>query len=169
MAQLLKKIGLGRILRSALLLLVLYILQAGVFPWFLPDGNPMLLAAAAAGVAHSKGSLSGGVFGLFAGMLLDSALGQPMMMFTLLLPIGCLFLGYGSEVLFTRNFLAYLFCCGACVLGCSFFQMLPLLFFRHAPLLPLLLTALLQLLTSLVASAALYPLLRSRVTFSGRA
>jgi len=164
----LKKLSLLRLLRSALLLLGLYILQAEVFPWFLSDGIPLLPAVAAAAVAHTRGSFPGCLFGLFAGILLDSALGQPTLMFTLLLPIGCLLLGYASEVLLTRNFLGYLFTCGVCVLGCSFFQMLSPLVFRGAALLPLLMTALLQLLTSLVAAACLYPLFRSRSDFSGQ-
>ena len=156
----LKKTKFRFLLRHALLLLILFILQSEVLPWLGRSAMPSLLAVAAAGVAHKEGPVTGAVFGLFAGMLTDSAMGRPLLTFTLLLPAAGLALGILAETWLSRSLPAYLACCGACTLLCGAVGMFSPLFFYGASLWSLLLTLLLQLITSLIAALILYPILQ---------
>lgn len=155
------------ILKHALLLLVLYILQAMVFPWFGTAVQPMLLCAAAAGVAHSEGSFPGSLFGLFAGILTDSALGRPVMTFTLLFTVLGLLIGYLSENWLSANLPGYLASCALSCLICIAIQAVPVLL-RHGSAAVLILTAILQLVISIAASLILYPLIRRLAKASRR-
>lgn len=156
------------LLRHGLLLLVLYLLQTAVLPWFSRLAMPLLLVVATAGVAHAEGPFSGALCGLFAGMLTDSAMGKPLIAFTLLLPLLGFLLGWLAETLLTRNFLAYLACCAGATLACSAYQLISPLFFSHAPLHALLGTLLLQLLLSMAAAAILYPFIRRQLRLKKR-
>lgn len=147
------------ILKHALLLLILYVLQALVFPWFGTAVQPMLLCVAAAGVAHGEGSFPGSLFGLFAGVLTDSALGRPIMTFTLLLTVLGLLIGYLSENWLSANLPAYAASCALSCLICIVVQALPVLL-RHGSPAALCLTALIQLAVSMIFSLLLLPVVR---------
>ena len=97
------------IVRHGILLLVLYILQGLVFPWFRTGAVPLLLCVVVAGVAHFEGSGNGGVFGMFAGMLMDLSLGKPLLVFTLAYTVMGIVMGALGETLFTRRFISYIF------------------------------------------------------------
>ena len=147
------------VLKHALLLLVLYVLQALIFPWFGTAVQPMLLCAAAAGVAHAEGSFPGALFGLFAGVLTDSALGRPVMTFTLLLTLLGLLTGYLSENWLSGNLPGYLVSSALCCVVCIVVQALPV-FLRHASLPALTVTMLIQFAVSMAASLVLLPVIR---------
>ena len=155
------------IVKHALLLLILYVLQALVFPWFGTAIQPMLLCVAAAGVAHGEGSFPGSLFGLFAGILTDSALGRPVMTFTLLLTVIGFLLGYLSENWLSANLPGYLASCALSCLICIAVQALPLLL-RHESPAVLGLMVLIQLVVSIAASLVLYPVIRRLVRASRR-
>ena len=147
------------VLKHALLLLVLYVLQALVFPWFGTAVQPMLLCAAAAGVAHSEGSFRGSLFGLFAGVLTDSALGRPVMTFTMLLTVLGVLIGYLSENWLSANLPGYIASCALSCVICIAVQALPVLLRSRSPLF-LGLMALVQLVISVILSLVLYPVIR---------
>ena len=147
------------LVKHTLLLLILYILQALVFPWFGTAIQPMLLCVAAAGVAHGEGSFPGSLFGLFAGILTDSALGRPVMTFTLLLTVIGFLLGYLSENWLSANLPGYLASCALSCLICIAVQALPLLL-RHESPAVLGLSVLVQFAVSIAASLVLYPVIR---------
>lgn len=163
-----KKAYLVVLLHHALLLFVLYLLQTAVLPWCSRLAMPLLLVVATAGIAHAEGPFSGALFGLFAGILTDSAMGRPLLAFTALLSLLGFALGYLSETVLTRNFLAYLFCSAAAVLFCSCYQMISPLVFSHAPLTSLLGTLMLQFLLSMAAAVILYPFIRRQVRIKKR-
>ncbi len=154
------------VLKHALVLLILYILQALVFPWFGTAVQPMLLCVAAAGVAHGEGSFPGSLFGLFAGILTDSALGRPIMTFTLLLTVLGLLIGYLSENWLSANLPGYAASCAISSLICIAVQALPVLL-KHGPPAALGLTALIQFAVSMVAALILLPVIR-RLTLTYR-
>ena len=154
-----KKETVRNVLGHAIFLLVLYVLQATVLPWFGTGALPLLLPMAAAGIAHAEGAFPGALFGLFAGILTDSALGRPVLVFTLALTVLGLLLGTLSERWLAGNLPAYLFCCAVTAVGCLLIQVAPLLA-RHASVPAVLLSVLLPLVTSLVASLLLLPFVR---------
>ena len=147
------------ILKHAILLLILYFIQALVFPWFGTAVQPMLLCVAAAGVAHGEGSFPGALFGLFAGILTDSALGRPVMTFTLLLTVLGLLVGYLSENWISGNLPGYLASCAISCLICIAVQALPVLL-RHGSPAALAITALIQFAASMIAALVLFPVIR---------
>ena len=147
------------VVKHALLLLILYVLQALVFPWFGTAVQPMLLCVAAAGIAHGEGSFPGALFGLFAGVLTDSALGRPVMTFTLLLTVMGLLIGYLSENWLSGNLPGYAASCAMSCLVCIAVQALPVLL-RHGPPIALAMTALIQFAVSMVFSLILLPVIR---------
>ena len=155
------------VVKHALLLLILYVMQALVFPWFGTAIQPMLLCVAAAGIAHGEGSFPGSLFGLFAGILTDSALGRPVMTFTLLLTVIGFLLGYLSENWLSANLPGYLASCALSCLICITVQVLPLLL-RHESPAVLGLTMLVQLAVSIAASLVLYPVIRRLARTSRR-
>lgn len=147
----LKKLGL-----HALLLIIVYILQHYVFSrvpvW---DVKPLILPVAVIGVGFFGGSVWGGVFGIFAGILCDIAY-MTMPLFSLVLPLIGLAAGLLSEYALLRSLLSYLITSLLGLLFISFLQMFPFLFFRDVGLLLLLKVAGLQTAYSLLFAFPLY-------------
>ncbi len=138
-------------------LVLLYLLQATVFPRVLLFGaKPMILPLAAVGVALFGGCVEGGVFGLFAGMLMDLACNQPTVEFTLLLTFTGLLLGTLSDTALVQGFPSFLLSAVAELVLCSAFQVLILAVLRGAPPMLLLGAALRQCLSSLVFAIPFY-------------
>lgn len=141
-------------------LLVMYILQASVFPWFAPGAVPLLLVIACAGLSHFADSGTGAVLGLCCGILCDVALGRPTVVCTVILTVIGLVMGYLGETIFSRRFPSYMLCCIAAVMAVSFVQMFEFLFFEDVPFFRLIATAALQTLTSCVCAVPLYPIIK---------
>lgn len=145
------------IIRHAVFLLVLYIIQAEILPWFGTYAIPPILVIGTVGIAHLEGSFPGAVFGLFAGMLMDSALGRPILTFTVALTLIGILIGWLGENYLSLNMPAYLICCLAALLVCTVLQVFSLLFYSDAGMFSLLFTSLLQIITGLIAALPLYP------------
>ena len=135
----------------ALLLTTVFIFQGMIFPYLRLAGlSPLHLPLVSTGVAVYEGRFAGGVTGIFAGILCDISLNQPVGMFTVLLTLTGLFIGTLADTVITRGF-AMLFLSSAIVLVISAaVQMFPLVFFVGVPIQQLLPTALWQTAYSLV-------------------
>lgn len=138
-------------------LVLLYILQAAVFPHIsLFGAKPMILPLAAVGVALFGGCAEGGVFGLFAGMLMDLACNQPTVEFTLILTFTGLLLGALSDTALVQGFPSFLLSAVLELALCSAFQVLILTVVNGAPATLLLGIALRQCLSSLIFAIPFY-------------
>lgn len=142
-------------------LLVLYVLQAMVFPRFPVMGaKPLLLPIAVAGTALFGGHVAGGAMGLAAGMLCDLSFNQPTYQFTVVLTLAGLLVGVLSDTVLVQGFPSYLMCAVGMLVVCAVFQVFPMMFFHGAAFAPLLRVALAQTLYSLVFAIPLYYLAR---------
>lgn len=148
------------IVYNGIFLLVLYVLQAGVFPWFAGGAVPLVLVVAAAGMSHFTDSGRGAVLGLFCGILCDVALGRPTTVFTVTLTVVGLFFGYLGETILSRRFPSYLICCLGALIVASCVQMFSPLFFDKVQFMPLLWTAAMQIVTSMICAVVLYPFIK---------
>jgi rod shape-determining protein MreD len=150
-----------KVLRYALFLLVLYILQGLIFSHFKIFGSvPMLFPMAVAGVALFAGSITGGTFGLFAGILCDISLNQPAVIFTVTFAVLGLLIGSLSESVITRSLVSYCILSVLCLALTAFFQMFSLLFFAGQSPSLLVRTAVIQTLVSLIFLFPIYFCLR---------
>lgn len=148
------------IVYHGIFLLILYFLQATVFPWIGHDAIPLLLVIAAAGLSHFTDSGRGAVIGLFCGILCDISLGKPTIVYTIFLSILGLLMGYLGETVLSRRFPSYMLCCFISLAIASFIQMFDLLFFAGASYLHLLWTAILQTIVSLICAVPMYPVVK---------
>lgn len=138
-------------------LVLLYILQATVFTHIsLFGAKPLILPLATVGVALFGGCVEGGVFGLFAGMLMDLACNQPTVEFTLILTFTGLLLGALSDTALVQGFPSFLLSAVLDLVLCSAFQLLILAVVNGAPPMLLLGIALRQCLSSLVFAIPFY-------------
>ena len=152
-----KNMAVIRVLILLPYLLILYILQSMVFTHLpLLGVKPMILPVAVAGASLFKGPVSGGVFGIFAGMLCDLSYNQPTIQFTIMLTLLGIAIGLLADTALVRGFPSFLLCSAIMLLACSLLQALPLTFFRGLKLAPLLDTGLRQTLYSLVFTIPLY-------------
>ena len=156
------------IVYHGIFLLVLYILQGAVFPWFASGAVPLLLVVAAAGLGHFTDSGKGAVIGLCCGILCDVSLGRATVVYTVTLCVIGLVLGYLGETILSRRFPSYLICCLGALIVVSFVQMFSLLFFDGIPFTKLVLTALMQVVTSMVCAVLLYPIIKKMSYRRGR-
>jgi rod shape-determining protein MreD len=141
------------IIFHALLLIVAYVFQGMIFPYLRLTGLvPMLLPIVSTGVAVYEGRYTGGVVGLFAGVLCDVSFSEPAAMFTVLLTATGLLVGTLADTVVTRGFATYIISCAAVLVVAAFVQMLPLLLFIEdaVPPRPLLDTAFRQTVYSLI-------------------
>lgn len=157
------------IVRHGVFLLVLYVLQADVLTWFGKGGIPVLLAVAAVGVSLFEGAENGAVFGIFAGILCDTAMGKPLLVFTVALTVVGLVTGYLGDTLLTRRFPSYILCCFVTMACVSFIQLFSLLFFYDESPGRLLITAAVQTGTSLVFAVPVYPISKWLARKAGKA
>ena len=112
----------------ALLLVAVYIFQGMIFPFMRLSGLvPLLLPIVSAGVALYEGQYSGGITGLFAGILCDISFNQPVGVFTITLTLTGLIIGTLADTVILRGFVTYYLCCGAVLIVSAFVQMFPLI------------------------------------------
>ena len=62
-----------------------------------------------------------------------------------------------GETIFSRRFPSYMLCCLAALIAVSFIQMFSLLFFEKVSPMPLVMTAAMQIVTSMVFAVIMYP------------
>jgi len=116
------------ILLHALLLVVVYVFQGMIFPFMRLNGLvPLLLPVASTGVALYEGRDTGGITGLFAGILCDISFNQPAGVFTVLLTMTGLIVGPLSDSIILSGFVTYYVCCAGVLIVAAFVQMFPLL------------------------------------------
>ena len=159
--QIRKKRAILKVLRYGLFLLVLYILQGLIFSHFKIFGSvPMLFPMAVIGVALFAGINTGGVFGLFAGILCDISLNETAALFTITYTIIGLLIGTLSESVITRSMLSYCILSLLALMLTAFFQMFSLLFFVGERPELLVETAVIQTLVSLIFLFPIYAVTR---------
>ncbi len=146
-----------KVLILAPYLILLYILQSTVFTHLTLFGaKPLILPLAVVGVALYGGHAEGGVFGLFAGMLMDLSYNQPTVEFTLILTLTGLVLGILSDTALVQGFPSFLVSAVLALLLCSAWQLLALAVLKGAPVAVIAGIALRQSLCSLVFAVPLY-------------
>jgi len=149
------------VLTYAVLLLILYFLQDAVCPHILLFGaRPLLLPMAVVGVSLRGDLVRGGVFGLCAGVLCDTALNQTVALCLILFTLLGIFCAYLADTTFTGSFPSFFVLCAAALLIIGLCQLLPLLFSSAASPLPLFGMACRQALSSLIFSLPVYYLCR---------
>ena len=143
-------------------LILLYILQAMVFPYLTIFGvKPLILPVAVMCASLFDGSVRGGVFGLGAGMLCDLSFNQPAIQFTLLLTVLGLTAGYLFNTVMSTGFPAFLICTAAALFICAMVQAFPIMVYQGAEFLPVLRVTAIQTLYSSVFTVPLYYTVRS--------
>ena len=100
-----------KVLLYAVTLITLYLFQAVVFTQIRLLGvRPLIVPIAAVGMALFEGSRKGALYGLFAGILCDVAMAQPMIVFTIFTTLVGIVVGILSDSVLTRRFPSYLLC-----------------------------------------------------------
>ncbi len=138
-------------------LILLFLLQSTVFTRVTVLGmKPLILPIAVVGMSLFKGRITGGVFGLFSGMLMDLAYNQPTVEFTLILTITGIFFGVLSETVLVQGFPSFLLCSALQLVICSACEVLVLSVLAGAPVAALLGTAVSQCLGSIIFAVPFY-------------
>ena len=123
-----KKERIISILLHALLLVTVYIFQGVIFPYMRLNGLvPLLLPIAATGIALYEGRYTGGIVGLFAGILCDVSFNQPAGTFTVLLTFTGLIVGALADTVILRGFVTFYISCAIILTISAVVQMLPLI------------------------------------------
>ena len=113
----------ARAILYAVLLLLVYILQAFIFARFPIFGaKPLLLPLAVVGVALLEGCIRGGTFGLFAGILCDLSMNQATVQFTLVLTGVGIVVGILSDTVLAKGFPSFALCCVLSLVFCALVQ-----------------------------------------------
>lgn len=165
------------ILLHALLLIAIYMLQGMIFPHLRLYGfAPLLLPVASTGIAVYEGRYTGGVVGIFAGLLCDISLNEPVGLFTVLLTLTGLVAGALADTVLTRGFATFITCCAGVLVLSALAQVFGLLLvstFRLS-LQPLISTAIRQTVYSLIYALPVWFPIRAlglraqRVSYSER-
>ena len=141
-----------------------------IFPYLRSFGYvPLLLPIVSTGVSVYEGRFTGGIVGIFAGILCDISFSEPAGVFTVLLTICGLLTGALADTVMTRGFATFILCCAAVLLICAVVQFFPFVFFRGVPLQPLLQVAFRQTAYSLVFAVPFWLLVRALGKRSQRA
>jgi len=165
------------ILLHALLIVSVYVFQGVVFPFMRLNGLvPLLLPIASTGIALYEGRYTGGIAGLFAGILCDISFNHPVGVFTVLLTISGLIVGTLADTVILRGFVTYYISCAAVLIVSAFVQMFPLMVnpFINIPLQSLIAIAIQQTVYSLILALPIWFFVQSlgrraeRVLPSGR-
>jgi len=159
-----KRILIISILLHTLLLVVVYVFQGMIFPFMRLNGLvPLLLPIASTGVALYEGRDTGGVTGLFAGILCDISFNQPAGVFTVLLTLSGLIVGTLADTVVLSGFVTYYICCGAVLVVSAFVQMFPLMLLPDysVSLLSLLPVAIQQTIYSLILAFPIWFFVRA--------
>jgi len=159
----------------ALLLITVYVFQGMIFPYLRIFGfAPLLLPLVSTGVAVYEGRFTGGVTGLFAGILCDISFNEPVGVFTVLLTMLGLLVGAMADTVIARGFATFFLCCAAVLVISALIQMFPLVSFLGVPPQNLIPTALWQTVYSLIFAFPIWFFVRAlgkrtqRVSPSGR-
>ena len=151
-----------KVIMHIVFLLVVYILQALVFPYIPMQGfMPLLLPVAVVAIAMFEGGVWGGVFGLFAGMLCDNACNMPTIAFTLLLTGAGLAVGFAAQTVLARGFPSCAAAAGAVLIISSAVQLFWCVFFEGASVIPLLFGLIVQVIVSLIFTLPIYFIARA--------
>jgi len=154
-----------------------YIFQGVIFPYIRVNGLvPLLLPVACAGVALYEGKYTGGITGLFAGILCDISFNQPTGVFTVFLTISGLVIGTLSDTVILKGFITYYITCGVILVLSAFVQMFPLIILPSysIPVQLLISTAIQQTIYSLIMAFPIWFFVRAmgkraeRISPSGR-
>jgi len=163
------------ILLHALLLMVVYMFQGVIFPFLRLGGLvPLLLPIACTGIALYEGRDTGGVAGLFAGILCDVSFNQPVGVFTVLLTLTGLIVGTLADTVVLRGFVTYYLCSSVVLVVSTFVQMFPLMFpltagIERIPIQLLIGTAIQQTIYSLVLALPIWFFIRALGRYTDRA
>ena len=152
------------ILLHALLLMTVYVFQHVVFPFMRLGGLvPLLLPVASTGIALYEGRDTGGVTGLFAGILCDISFNQPAGVFTVLLTLTGLFVGALADSYILRGFVTFYISVALVLIISAFVQMFPLLISTtiNVPMQALTQTAIGQTIYSLILALPIWIFVRA--------
>ncbi|MCF0138305.1 MAG: hypothetical protein HUJ66_08080 [Oscillospiraceae bacterium] len=122
----------------------------------------IITPAAVAVMGMQMGGVKGAVFGIFAGIFSDMSFSENTVLFTLLFPAMGFLVGFLSEFYINKNFFTFMVMSVACSILTALAQVFRAVLLSGAELLPALLTALLQILVSLLPMAVLYLPFRKR-------
>ena len=116
-----KKALVTLILMYSLFIISVYVFQGVIFPYMRLNGLvPLLLPVAATGIALYEGQYTGGIAGLFAGILCDVSFSQPAGVFTLFLTISGLLIGTLADTVILKGFITYYISCGIVLIISAF-------------------------------------------------
>jgi len=122
-----KRILIITILLHALLIVTVYVFQGVILPFMRLNGLvPLLLPVASTGIALYEGRYTGGIAGLFAGILCDISFNHPVGVFTVFLTLSGLVVGTLADTVILRGFVTYYICCSAVLIVSAIVQMFPL-------------------------------------------
>lgn len=146
------------IILHTLLLVIVYAFQGAIFPYIRIAGFvPLLLPVVVTGIALYEGRDTGGICGLFAGILCDISFNQPVGVFTVVLTLVGLGIGMLSDTILLSGFISYLLCCAVVLVLCAFVQMTPLIALPNdIPINLLITTTATQTLYSMVLSLLIW-------------
>jgi len=165
------------ILLHALLLMGVYVFQGMIFPFMRFNGLvPLLLPIASTGIALYEGRDTGGIAGLFAGVLCDVSFNQPAGVFTVLLTLTGLIVGTLADTVVLRGFVTYYISCAAVLVISALTQMFLLIILPeyNVSLLSLIPVAIQQTIYSLIFAFPIWFFISSlgrraeRVSSSGK-
>jgi len=157
------------ILLHALLLIVVYVFQGVILPFMRLGGLvPLLLPIACTGTALYEGRDTGGVVGLFAGILCDVSFNQPVGVFTVFLTLTGLIVGTLADTVILRGFVTYYISCAVVLVISSFVQMFPLIVLSRLPVQIMIGTAIQQTIYSLFLALPIWFFIRALGRFSDR-
>jgi len=162
-----KRTILIRILLHTLFLLFVYIFQGVIFPFLRINGLvPLMLPVAVTGIALYEGRYTGGISGLFAGILCDISFNQPVGVFTVFLTLTGLFIGTLADTVILRGFVVYYLCCASVLTVSVVVQMMPILTYlisleMSIPIQALISTAIQQTIYSLIFAFPLWFFVRA--------
>jgi rod shape-determining protein MreD len=146
----------------AVLLMTVYAFQSMIFPYLRLYGLvPLLLPLVSTGAAVYQGRVAGGTTGLFAGILCDVSLNEPVGVFTLLLTLTGIVIGTLTDTVLVRGFVTYLLSCAAVLAVAAFVQLFPLMFFQGIAATPLFVVLFRQTVYSLAFSLPIWFFARS--------
>jgi len=137
---------------------------------------PLILPVAATGIALYEGRYTGGIVGLFAGVLCDISFNQPTGAFTVFLTLSGLTIGSLADTVILRGFVTYYISCTAVLIVSAFIQMFPLVVLSayDIPIQAMIPTAIQQTIYSLILALPIWFFVRAlgnwtdRISPSGR-
>jgi len=165
------------ILLHTLFIISVYIFQGVIFPHIRLAGFvPLLLPIASIGIALYEGRYTGGIAGLFAGILCDVSFNQPAGVFTVLLTLTGIIVGTMSDTFVLKGFVTYYISSAAILIISAIVQMFPLIIspLQNIPIQVLIATAIQQTIYSLILAFPIWFFVRAlgkrteRVSPSGR-